>query len=169
MIIKWWKSIDEVYRHKKPTKITSSSQPLLLPTPIRNNAIYWTYRMFSFWTFSAWCFWRDPHVSSNSVSNNERQNRLDPCPVISQLGRAEIGMKFDRDEEIYRLTYIVSLGNQLHVAQDWESRPGCCDPRVTKLCRTTTENSIKFVYFLFSFCMRFVKELLALWHGNNRC
>lgn len=43
------------------------------------------------------------------------------------------------------------LGNQLHVAQDWESRPGCCDPRITKFCRTTTENSIKFAHSLFNF------------------
>eukprot|EP00210_Caulerpa_lentillifera_P007279 g6961.t1 len=51
-------------------------------------------------------------------------SHLDPCPVIDQLGIAEIG-------------------SQLYIAENWESRPGVCDPRVTKLCYNTSDNSIK--------------------------
>eukprot|EP00210_Caulerpa_lentillifera_P006103 g5831.t1 len=69
----------------------------------------------------------DPHHISNRVKKSEKPNPLDPCPVIAKLGNAK-------------------LGNQLYIAQNWESRPGVCDPRVSKLCSTTSENFIKFKF-----------------------
>lgn len=70
----------------------------------------------------------------------KKASHLDPCPMIEELGRCTIGTVI---LTCLIVVYLLSLGSQLYIGQNWEDRPGVCDPRLTKLCFTTCDKSVK--------------------------
>lgn len=79
-------------------------------------------------------------MTSKPASENKKPKHLDPCPVIEELGRCRIGIVANK---CLIVVYLMKLGSQLYIGANWEDRPGVCDPRLTKLCFTTSDKSIK--------------------------